>query len=256
MTAPQNSAKGAGRSYKARVQSEHDNYETPAHCLESLLRREPLYGTVLEPSCGPGSLCREILRLCPWVDLYACDLRQGTGIYGIGGCDFTRAGFADDQVDFVVTNPPFKQTIPFVLQALRVARRAVYVFQRNDLDATEGRYEALWRHGYLGRKYTFVKRAQLYQEGRINLAKSGMMEFAWYVIYPVRRPGGGYWGNWIEDDPAFDHDTRVGFSEALERLPEDRKAAAAEERARKRSRGGATHKPRSKGAKKTQEAAA
>jgi len=191
-------------------QSSHDNYETPAWAVRALLRREPLYGRVLEPCCGPGAIVREIERIDPDVDVTACDYREGTRIAGFGGVDFTapidnglRGSF-----DFVITNPPFKLAEKMVSNALFVARKRVYFFQRSAWMEGGARFRNVWSCTPLRKVLVFVNRVDCYPEGEITF-KKGMYCFAWYC-WEI-----GYTGApelaWIDDSPSLVHDKRVGI---------------------------------------------
>lgn len=222
------SAGGAG--YKARKQHRHDNYETPSDCVRHIANREPLFGKVLEPCCGPGSICREVIRLRPAIELISSDLRDEPQIFEHAhrGVDFLEdGGQADDLigdgVDFVIMNPPFKRALDFVLKAIRIARHGVYVFLRTDWLEAEARWDDLWSLGFLRRVWVYVKRVQCFPEGRIDLDESGKMCFAWYCFRPVanllKLPHIGH----IPDAVDFTYDTRIGMAEELAMTPEQRK---------------------------------
>ena len=184
----------------ARKQSEHDNYETPAWCVESLTKIINVEGTVLEPCCGCGSICRELLRLLSdKIQLTAIDVRD-TG-YG------RQENFFDheDTYDWMIINPPFKKSTEFLLHAYSHARKGVAVFQRSQWLEGIGRRRDMWKNAWLTDLRMFVHRVGCFQEGQItDIKQGGMLTFAWFIFEKGKKP----LDLWIDDKPNFEHDTR------------------------------------------------
>ena len=78
-----------------------------------LLDRENLEGTIWEPACGKGNRSEVLID-------------RG---YGEGGINF----LDDDQIrkfgkfDNIITNPPFKFALDFVLQSKKIARNKICI---------------------------------------------------------------------------------------------------------------------------------
>lgn len=201
--------------FVARRQTIHDNYSTPAFCVESLLKREiDIGGVVLDPCSGRGATSKEILRLKPETKIIASDIRKGPDIYGIGGVDFLAEdniyrGFTEKKVaDWAVFNPPFRMSTHFLLNALALVRTGVAIFQRTQWLESKGRYRDIWSSTPFARAWFFVERVGCFREGEMVDPKTGgMLAFAWYIFRV------GYYRpatiGWITDKPDFTHDTRL-----------------------------------------------
>lgn len=93
--------------------NEADFYPTPPECTLALVGRfRGLLGrNVWEPACGDGAIS-EVLNSLGF-DVFSTDLRH-TG-YGHGGVD--ALGTRPENIDSIVTNPPFNQAAEFILHA-------------------------------------------------------------------------------------------------------------------------------------------
>jgi hypothetical protein len=202
--------KAVNNRFVARKQEVHDNYETPAWCVESLLNRHhEIRGTILEPCCGPGAIVREVHRLRPKSFVTALELRDGPTIYpgAHRGVDFLTTPFPP-LWEHVIVNPPFKQSTLFVRKALEVSTKSVSLFQRAQWLESKGRYQDIW--SCLPCKYVwfFVERVGCFQEAEIEKPTvGGMLAFAWFVF--VHGYSGSPMLGWIPDLPHFTHDTRI-----------------------------------------------
>lgn len=113
-------------SYKKWERKPADLYPTPVDGTESLMPLLQQYGVkrVWEPACGDGRMA----RVLEWhgLDVLATDLREHSG-YGIGGFNFltdhlSKIGWdPKDDIDAVITNPPFSHAKEFIIKALTVA---------------------------------------------------------------------------------------------------------------------------------------
>ncbi len=132
--------------------------------IEDVLPRYPIdllapgdLGTVWEPACGEGHMSGVLEEYAPRViatDVfdYTVDGRSPPGWAGV--LDFLdTSGFVKDLVDgegvdWIISNPPFaeQKTLEFALRALRLARKGVALFVRQQwLDTGIERYERLFR---------------------------------------------------------------------------------------------------------------
>jgi hypothetical protein len=97
-----------------------------------------------EPACNRGWMARPLGEYFDQV--HATDVHD----YGWSGQD-GQADFLIDwgqdvpDVDWVITNPPFRLAAEFILQGLRVARVGVAVFVRTAFVEGRGRYDGLFR---------------------------------------------------------------------------------------------------------------
>jgi hypothetical protein len=66
--------------------------------------------------------------------------------YGYGHVrDFLTCPYEDRSFDWVITNPPFRLAMPFILRALPIARRGVAVLARTVFLESAGRYTGIFR---------------------------------------------------------------------------------------------------------------
>ncbi|ETX26554.1 hypothetical protein, partial [Roseivivax isoporae] len=112
-----------------------DDFPTPPWATRSLLRflkeqGEPLHlQHAWEPACNRGHMARVLAEAFDQV--HATDVHD----YGWPGQDGT-ADFLIDwgqdvpNVEWIITNPPFRLGATFILQALKLARRGVAVLVR------------------------------------------------------------------------------------------------------------------------------
>lgn len=89
-----------------------DFYPTPPHATQALLEREQFRGVVLEPACGDGAIVRVLEKNGYKVE--ASDLRDGQ--------DFFQRGAP---VANIITNPPYRQHLEFVIHAKQIAIKKI-----------------------------------------------------------------------------------------------------------------------------------
>ena len=91
--------------------------------------------TCLEPACGVGHMAKVLKEYFGAV--YCCDAYP----YGYGHeQDFLTCPFEDRSFDWVITNPPFRLAMPFILRAIPIARCGVAVLARTVFLESVGRY--------------------------------------------------------------------------------------------------------------------
>ena len=146
-----------------------DFYATPDWAIDSLLERESFTGSIWEPACGDGAICKR-LKSFGYDDIYATDLVDRG--YGDEHFDFLKKQKA---VDNIITNPPFKLGTKFAIHSLNLAQKKVVLF--NKLTFLEGkeRRDKLFCRGHLQKVYVFSERVGFNGGG-------GMLAFAWFVF--------------------------------------------------------------------------
>lgn len=159
-----------------------DFYPTPPEAVRALLSVESFAGRGWEPCCGTGEIARTLIEAGH--DIYASDLVDRG--YGEAPVDFLldyRTG-ANGEIDFVLTNPPFKHAEPFVRHALRVtARSGGKVAMLCRLAWLEGLgRKRLFEATPLKSVWVFSNRLKM-QRGRLQSINEhgSMIAFAWFV---------------------------------------------------------------------------
>jgi hypothetical protein len=158
-----------------------DFYPTPPEATEALLAREKFEGTIWEPACGDGAICRVLAA--HGHSILATDLNYRD--YGMGDIDFLTCQL---QAANVITNPPFKLAEEFIHHALKQTTGKVAMLCK--LQFLEGgKRKIMFESTPLKKVYVFSKRLTMTRNGE-KMKNSGMIAFAWFV-----------WEHGYEGDP-------------------------------------------------------
>jgi hypothetical protein len=125
----------------------------------------------LEPACGDGHMARVLAEV--FGEVRATDIAAGQ--------DFLKDDCA--QVDWVITNPPFRLAEQFILRALPLARQGVAIFCRTVFLESAGRYRRLFEPHPPAIVAPFVERVALVQ-GRLDPKATTATSYAWFVWAP------------------------------------------------------------------------
>tara|TARA_Y100000004_G_scaffold190864_1_gene248667 strand:- start:330 stop:1436 length:1107 start_codon:yes stop_codon:yes gene_type:complete len=169
-----------GMTTPANIRHFEDYYPTHPKYTQPILDLEKFSGSVWEPACGEGHMS-EVLKQ-NGLDVFSSDLIDRG--YGIGHVDFTN----DDHIkqygkfDNVITNPPFDNILPFILQAKKVARKKIAIIGKTQLLEGVARYNMWMDKDFpLKTMYQFSGRVAFIKNKLPNRTNS-MIGFAWYVF--------------------------------------------------------------------------
>lgn len=155
-----------------------DFYPTPAEMTEALLSVEKFDGPIWEPACGDGAMSR-VLEAAGY-EVRSTDLVDRG--YGQSGIDFLFNG--ENATGNIVTNPPFKLTEQFILQAIRLHTRKAAILGRLQLLEGQSRRK-IWDATPFARVWIFSRRIAFKKPGEADYGtkggKGGMIPYAWYV---------------------------------------------------------------------------
>jgi hypothetical protein len=127
-----------------------------------------------EPACGEGHMAKVLAEYFGTV--HASDIHP----YGYGStCDFLDEASVRE-VDWIITNPPFKQAEEFAAKALSIAERGVAIFARTVFAESVGRYERLFSTMPPTKVAIFAERVPLFK-GRLDPKGSTATSYAWFV---------------------------------------------------------------------------
>lgn len=170
-----------GKSYKSDKQRvEYDYYATPYQATEALLDRETFAPVIWDPAAGGG----HILEVAN---------QRGYGVTGtdivIRNPDFTYCDFllspAESTIDCcdIITNPPYKQSVEFVEQALRILSPGRKVAMLLPLTFLESKKRAkLFENAPPLIIYVFQSRIHCWPDGNPNrVTTHSSVSYAWYV---------------------------------------------------------------------------
>ena len=167
------------------IREKHDDF-FPTHpsITEALLDREILEGSILEPACGDGAMSRVLLD-------YGYDVCSTDKIdrgFGTPGIDFLNADkqFSKLSYDCIVTNPPFRLGLEFILKAKDIARHKICILNSTTFLNGIERYEKLWmdREFPLKKMYQFSGRVAFRKNEVAHQSKptGGYLSFCWFVF--------------------------------------------------------------------------
>ena len=170
-----------GKEIEIGQRQEDDFYPTHPIVTRSLLERENLSGSIWEPACGKGDMSDVLIQ--NGLDVLSTDLIDRG--YGEGNVDFL-----DDKqikrfgkVDVVITNPPFSLGLDFVLQAKKVARKKICIFNKTSFLEGVKRYDMWLDKGFpLKTMYQFSGRITFRKNNLTEQGYSGMLPFSWFVF--------------------------------------------------------------------------
>ena len=153
-----------------------DYYATEPKAAKLLLGLETFSPNIWECACGEGHLSK---------------IFTDAG-YNVKSTDLMDRGFGENGIDFlsidnlqwngdVITNPPYKLALDFVLKAKKQGRKKIAMFLKTVWLESESRYEMFQDTEFpLKTVYQFSKRVTLYKGG-VKMKNSGMIAYAWYV---------------------------------------------------------------------------
>mgnify|MGYP003136270538 FL=1 len=169
-----------GASRKNGERDENDFYITPSPLVSSLLEKEKFDGNIWECACGNGDISKELIK--NRYEVLSTDIIDRG--YGNGGIDFL-----DDKVvseigiqDNLITNPPYKDGLQFVLQAKKYTRNKIALLCKTTFLEGVERYNMFQDTEFpLKSFYQFSKRPTLKKRGLEEEDLRGMISYGWFV---------------------------------------------------------------------------
>tara|TARA_R100000656_G_C3904779_1_gene119564 strand:+ start:61 stop:657 length:597 start_codon:yes stop_codon:yes gene_type:complete len=151
-----------------------DFYPTPPMATERLLEVEKFDGNIWECACGDGAISK-VLEQHNY-KVYSTDLIDRN--YGQSDVDFL---LENQQCDNIITNPPFKLSLPFVYKAIELTKRKVAFLCR--ITFLEGvARQKMFHETPLENVYIFSRRITFTNPNNGNKTHGGgMLAFAWFV---------------------------------------------------------------------------
>jgi len=169
-----------GASRKNGEREENDFYITPSPLVSSLLKHEKFDGNIWEPACGKGDISKVLIK--NGYDVLSTDLIDRN--YGDGGIDFLddkslkKIGVQDN----LITNPPYKDGLQFVLQAKKYTRNKIALLCKTTFLEGVERYKMFQDKEFpLKVFYQFSKRPTLKKKGLEEQDLRGMISYGWFV---------------------------------------------------------------------------
>tara|TARA_R110000765_G_scaffold327885_1_gene418927 strand:- start:16 stop:570 length:555 start_codon:yes stop_codon:yes gene_type:complete len=162
-----------GSSRNNGEREKDDFYPTPSYAVEELLKREKFNGNIWECACGEGDIS-EVLINHNYKVISSDLVDRGYGIKE----DFFMSDLWSDNI---ITNPPYKYALEFVIEAKRKSRRKIAMFLKTVFLESAKRKQMFEDTNFpLKKIYQFSKRVSLYKNGE-KMKNSGMIAYAWYI---------------------------------------------------------------------------
>lgn len=145
--------------------------------------------TILEPCAGGGHMIKGIrdsgfeggivgtdIAAHPKIELQFGDVILADEIY-----DFCSTNYPyEDGIDYIVMNPPFSLTIPFVNHALDIAKKGVLMFNRLQFVESQKRYDLIFKSNPPNKIYQYVDRINCAKSGDFSKKLNGTQAYAWF----------------------------------------------------------------------------
>ena len=180
--------------------SSNDDYYTPPHMTESLLKREKFNGLVYEVASGDGSMSKVIEK---FNDCISSDIKSEC--YGIPNIDFLKD---DNRKQNIITNPPYRYATEFLEHSLKIVdERIAFLLPLNFLQSRR-RYN-LFINSPLQKVMVFCLRQTIVPVNRI-VRDNGVMVYAWFIW--DKSYSGKSMIEWINDDKPKRSQTLRGSS--------------------------------------------
>lgn len=160
----------------SKERDKDDYYSTDPRSIDALLLREDFDINIWEPACGKGDM---VFRL----EDYSKIVRRSDIVDR--GCNAELLDFLSIKEPFngdIITNPPFKITVEFMVKALELIQPGHKVAMFLKVLHLEGidRYNKIYSINPPKRVLVFSKRINTWRSGEEKLI-GGMMAFAWYI---------------------------------------------------------------------------
>lgn len=160
--------------------------------------------SILEPSAGGGHMMKGIrdsgfeggiigtdIARHPKIELQFGDVILANEIY-----DFCSAQYPyKNGIDYVVMNPPFSLTIPFVNHALDIAKKGVLMINRLQFIETQKRYELVLKDNPPNEVWQYVDRIYMPKAGDFSIKETSSQAYAWFYWDKTKEYNGTnlYW---------------------------------------------------------------
>lgn len=153
--------------------ADNDYYPTNPATTRLFLEMEQFDGPIWEPACGEGHMS-EVLKEYGYAVKSTDLIDRG---YGTGGIDFLSCF---DEVENIVTNPPYAIAQEFIEHALACTTKKVAMLCK--LQILEGaKRKKMFENSPLARVYVYSKRQTLMKNGD-KATSSGMIAYCFLVF--------------------------------------------------------------------------
>ncbi len=165
-------------NYKPKSEREqNDYYATDPKAMEKLLEYETFNQNIWEPACGEGNLSKVL---------------KANG-YNVYSTDLIDRKYQDKQLDFlesnllfngdIITNPPFKYSVEFILKALDSIEygNKVAMFMKLNYLSGKRRFKEIYSKYPPSKVYIFTGRVDCSKNNKPEGFKGNGIDYAWFI---------------------------------------------------------------------------
>ena len=158
-----------------------DFYSTGDGAIDRLEKKYKLPFRVWECACGDGALSEQLLKNNHVVT--STDLVDRG--FGKSGVDFLEVKTLPEDIDAIVTNPPYNIGVEFVCHAIELMKQnqngVVAMLLKTQFLESINRYEKIFKNYPPTNVFQFVKRLTCYRNGDKTNDPGALMPFMWFV---------------------------------------------------------------------------
>ena len=152
---------------------EQDFYETPSYAIEDLLKKISFQGKILEPASGRGAISKVLESKGFQVESF--DIRDNE-VYGTSNIDFLTY---NDEVDNIITNPPYILAEEFVKHALEISKGKTAMILRTLFLEGKSRYKNIFEKNPPWKVIVYSGRVRM--ENDLESKQGGMQSYSWFI---------------------------------------------------------------------------
>tara|TARA_R100000664_G_C2756460_1_gene144354 strand:- start:2550 stop:3314 length:765 start_codon:yes stop_codon:yes gene_type:complete len=156
---------------------ENDAYFTPTDTIKDFLETQNILTpdmTIWECSCGDGQISKQLEQR--GFKVISTDLNDYG--YGVTGVDFLKT--TKQNIDCIITNPPYRLAEQFIDHALKQSPVVIMLLRLTFLEGQQ-RSRTLWKNTPLHRVYICGRRPSMYKTNHVGEKAGGFVAYAWYV---------------------------------------------------------------------------
>ena len=156
---------------------ENDAYFTPTDTIEDFLETQQILTkdmTIWECSCGDGQISKQLMKR--GYNVISTDLNDYG--FGVTGVDFLKTTKQD--IDCIITNPPYRLAEKFINHALQQSPIVIMLLRLTFLEGQQ-RSRGLWKNTPLHRVFICGRRPSMYKTDHVGEKSGGFVAYAWFV---------------------------------------------------------------------------
>ena len=157
----------------------NDYYATSPKAVIKFMKIFQIPNVVCEPACGEGHISKVLEAYNHKV--YSSDLIDRG--YGKGNVDFFKTVKLPDDCNCIITNPPYKFAMEFVLHSLKLLKDdgLCIMFLKTTFLEGKNRYNKLFKYNPPLYVYQFVERVICANNGNFEQYPSSAISYCWFV---------------------------------------------------------------------------